>query len=149
MHFRVRRLSVCSCAILSYISNSYAVWNECGLCAESHPLRLELLWVCVFKNKCAYHIKNSEQSVTISSAATIVNYYRYFTQEDMLLIFANFWLQWIPWILFVLFRTQAHFLWQSSCVCVHLRWWLIITMQEENYIVITQWGSGVSGGNEG
>lgn len=67
MHFHVRRLSVCSHEILSSTSNRYTVWNESGLCVESQPLRLELLLVCVFKNKCAYHIKNSEQTVTISS----------------------------------------------------------------------------------
>lgn len=95
LHFHVRRLSVCSHEIVSCISNRYTVWNESGLCAESQPPRLELLLVCVFKNKCAYHTKNSEQTVTISSASTIVKYYRYLTHENMLLIGANFWVQWI------------------------------------------------------
>lgn len=47
--------------------------------------------------------------------------------------------------LFVLFRAQDHFLCHSSCVCVCLRYWLIITMQEENNSVITQWEWGVCG----
>lgn len=97
--FHVRRLSMCSHETLCCISNRYTVWNESGLCVESQTLRLELLLVCVLKNKCAYHIKNSEPTVTISSAATIVKYYIYFTQKNMLLICASCWLQWIQWIL--------------------------------------------------
>lgn len=120
LHFRVRRLSVCSCEILSCISNRYTVWKESGFCAESQPLRLKLLLVCVFKNKCAYHIKNSEQSVTISSAATTVTYYRYFTQEDMLLICANFWLQWIQWIPCLLFWSTRAFFCDTVAVSVFI-----------------------------
>lgn len=112
LHFHVRRLSVCSCEMLSCISNGYTVWNESVLRAESQSVRLELLLVCVYKNKCAYHIKNSEQNLTISSAATTVNYYWYFTQEDMLLICANFWLQWIQWILCFAWSTRTFFVTQ-------------------------------------
>lgn len=79
--------------ILSCISNTYAEWYESWLCLESQPLRLDWLSGFTFENKCAYHMKNSEQTVTISSAATIVKYYRYFTQEDMPLLCANCWLQ--------------------------------------------------------
>lgn len=95
LHFNVRRLSMRSHEILSCISNTYAEWYESWLCLESQPLRLVLLLGFMFENKCAHHMKNSEQTVTISSAATMVKYYRYFTQEDMLLLCANCWLQWI------------------------------------------------------
>lgn len=98
--------------------------------------------LCLQEQRCIY-IKNSEQTVAISSAATIAKYYRYFTQEEMLLICANFWLKWIQWILCLFcLEHKTIFLWHSSCVCVHLRWWLIITMQEENYIVFYTMGMG-------
>lgn len=81
--------------ILSCISNACAEQYESWLFLEIQALRLDLLLGLLFENKCAYHMKNSEQTVTISSAATIVKYYRYFTQEDMLLLCANCWLQWV------------------------------------------------------
>lgn len=78
-----------SLEVLSCISNTYAEWYESGLCLESQPLRLNLLLCFMLENKCAYYIKNSEQIVTISSAATVVRFYSCFTQEDMLLLCAN------------------------------------------------------------
>lgn len=89
----VRRLSTCSHEILSCISNTYVECYESWLHLESQPLGLDLLLGFMFENECAYHMKNSEETITISSAATIVKYYRYLTQEDMLLLCANCWLQ--------------------------------------------------------
>lgn len=94
LHFDVRRLSRHSHELLSCISNTYAEWCE-SLCLDSQPLRLDLLLGFMVESKYVCHMKNSEQTVTISSAATTVKYHRYLTQEDVLLLHANCWLRWI------------------------------------------------------
>ena len=81
--------------MLSRISAACAEWYGSWLRLESQPLRRDLLSGFMFENKCAHHMKNSEKAVTISSTATTVKYYRYFTLEDRLLLCANCWLQWI------------------------------------------------------